>query len=135
MVCYQIVMIRALVRAPDASEAVMSFAVIAAVEAFGYHAPLQCYVLTPIYGHRFVDAPACRHVVENDIPVKSSADGIAFATALVAKSYADIADYHLVGIDAEGVTLQTDAVAWRSLSGYRDVRRLYSQWSLKVDGA
>jgi len=108
------------------------------VEAFRDDAPLDCDVgwrglfgLAGVVcdGERFIDAPACGTVVDDDVSAMAgdtqSIEGLIFTR--VAEAKAHMADDDFVSSGNEGVIFEADASAGGGLSRDGDVRISYLQ--------
>ena len=99
-------------------------------KALCHKAPLHCSVLVAEHGEAFVDGPADRAVVDDEVLVVEASEtvpavGIALGDILIAEPEAHIAYDDVVGLNGHGIVGNADAVAGSRLSGDGDVAYTY----------
>ncbi len=135
MVSDEVVVIGRVVVAPYATKAVGTLHVIGGKQALCNHAPLYGDILALIYREGLVDAPTGRNMVQNNILVSASTDGIRVVAALIAQSHTYVADDDLVSPNVERMALDADAVARSRLPRYGDIGVAYGERTLQFDSA
>src|SRR5438552_3758543 len=109
---------RAAAAAPQPAVAVLSLVVDRVVKAFGGHAPLHGDVRSLVDREHFIDGPAHRAVIDNDV-VAGAAETVELNPFLIAGPKAEVADDDVVGGKRHLAVANANAVARGSLSGNR----------------
>ena len=131
----QVVMVGVIVAAPDAAEPMRSLDVTGVIQAFRDHAPLHREVLAVVDRHRLVNAPAGRNMVDYEVLLAPATDRIVIDSRCGAHSHPQGADDDLIGINAQGIVFEADAVSGRGLPGNGDERAGDLQGAFQSDGA
>ena len=119
----EVVVVRGFVTTPVAAVAVGSLAVSRILQTLCGDAPLNGKVLSAIDRQTFVDAPADRTMVDDDVVVVHRTEAVAFMVGniFIAQAETHITDDDVVAIQRNGIVGYADAVAGSRLSGNGDV--------------
>ena len=138
VVSHQVVMIRCMGTSPVTAIPVFPFAVSGSAQAFGDKTPLYRCVFRTIYGQAFVNRPADRTVVYNDIFFIHTSQTIRFSTGSYACcSYPEtqVTENDIVGRDDNRIIRQADSLSRSTLSGNGNIVIGDFQITLQVDGS
>ena len=131
----QIVVERCALATPDTAVAVRALVVHRVAQALAQDAPLHREVLVVVERRTLVGAPRHRAVVQNDVLLVASPDGVVLGRFLVAHSEADEADDDVVGADIGRIVLEADAVAGSRLARNGHIAILDAELRLQFDSA
>src|SRR5262245_18480214 len=98
------------------------------IEALGDDRPLhgdvierrRAWVFMLRYRQGFIDRPARRAMIDDDVMPTRHGKGVALDMAYITQPRADVAHDDFVGVDVDFAIAQRDALPWRSLSGDGD---------------
>src|SRR4030042_3330395 len=131
----QVVVKGRVLAAPDAPVTVRPLGMIGQVQAFGDDAPLHGRAVVPVEGHGLVHAPARRTMVNDEMLLVPSPDGIRFHAGFIPEPEPQIPEYHLACPDDHLVITDADSATARSLACYGDETILDIKVGQKLDGS
>src|SRR5688572_18811641 len=105
------------------------------VQAFADDRPLQCEIDVVVEACAFIRCPAHRAMIDDDVAVTRTCDGIAFMSAFVAQAESQESHNDVVRVDDEGLIAEAYTVARRGLTGDCHVALPNDQGPGECDGA